>query len=277
MKRTLGWALLIWVGSLGICTAEDSPEKPIYVFDAIDVQAKTKWGQAPIVSASRWGVKVDTAEGIKRFSYSGDFRLYPTTGSAREIVEVESFNTVLGDARRNEREARAMAEVQQYQIETDIAISDIARSGGNLSGAAQTRIAELRGEYDEFEENIRGSIESGNYESEELRDSIYLTLELRSPQEVRDAYCVVKIRYNVPNLDFPGGRQLLTIGQVRRVGHLEEGKSRKVKLNFRLRPGYLEEARPEFHLFSGDGEKLATTIAPGLRKLTREAFLKQQP
>jgi hypothetical protein len=136
-----------------------------------------------------------------------------------------------------------MADVPQLETETDFAVSDIYKSGRNLSNSQLSQIEDLRGEYREYEENIRTSIESGDYESVELKDTVYLTLELKSPREIRDAYSLVTIRYNSPNPSHPGGRQHLSIARVRRGGHLSEGKSEKVKLNFRVPAGYLEEAR----------------------------------
>lgn len=277
MKRGWQWVLWVWVIGVVVSAADESATKSIYVFSGMDVRAKTKWGEAPIVSAGWLGLKAETTEGIKRFSYSGDFRLYPTTASDTQIVEVESFEVSLAYARRNELEARAMGDVQHYEIQTDIAIADIARSGNNLSRGAQDRIADLKGDYEEFAENIRSSIESGDYESEGLNDSVQLTLELLSPQEIPDAYCVVTIRYNVPNPNFPDGRRLLSLGRVRQVGDLRAGKSRKVKLNFRVPPGYLQEARYGFYLLSGASQNHATTMAPGLRTLTPEAAAKLEP
>jgi hypothetical protein len=102
-KLGLSWALLIWAG--GICVAQDTLERPIYVFNAFDARAKAKWGLAPVISAGRWGLKAETTQGIKRFSYTGDFRFSPSTASDRQIVAVETFEMSLGDARRNELEA----------------------------------------------------------------------------------------------------------------------------------------------------------------------------
>jgi hypothetical protein len=251
MRRGWQWAFLLWVSGIVVSAADESTATPIYLFSGMDVRAKTKWGEAPIVSAGWLGLKAETTAGIKRFSYSGDFRLYPTTASDTQIVEVELFEVSLADARRNELEAQAMGDVQHYQIQTDIAVSDITRSGNNVSRAAQERIADLEDDYEEFAENIRSSIESGDYESGGLKDSVFLTLELLSPQEIDDAYGVVTIRYNVPNPNFPGGRRLLTLGRVRKIGDIRAGKTRKVKLSFRVPPGYLDEARYEFYLLSG--------------------------
>ena len=255
--------------ALLVATAEESPAETTYVFDAIDVRASTKWGEAPIVSAGRWGLKAETQQGIKRFGYSSDFFLRPIKATDRQIVEVRSFDISLTYARRNELEAQAMSEAQRYQMDTDAAVLDIVRSTYILSDAAHIRIAEMNDESEEFVEGVRDAFEEGDYESNALSDSIQLSMELRAPREIKDAYCVVIVRYNRPHPNFPRGRQLTSIGQVRRVGHLPADTFRRLKVNLRVPPGFLDHVKPQFHLLSGDNEKLATTIAPGLRILSR--------
>ena len=158
-----------------------------------------------------------------------------------------------------------MSEAQRYQIETDAAISNIVRSNPILSGAAHNRIAELNDESEEFEEGVRDAFEEGDYESNALSDSMQLSMELRSPREIENAYCVVIVRYYRHNPDDPEKLRLTSIGQVRRVGRLPADTIRRFKVNLRVPPGFLGQAKPQFHLFSGDNENLATTIAPGLR------------
>ncbi len=266
--RGLG-ALLMSGLVLLVATAAEHPTEKAYVFDAIDVRANTKWGEAPIVSAGRWGLQAETEKGIQRFGYSSDFRLRPIKATAREIVEVRSFDISLAYARKNELEARAMSEAQRYQIETDAAISNIVRSSPTLSDAALNRIAELNDEYEEFEEGVRDAFQEGDYESNALSDSIQLSMELRSPREIEDAYCVVIVRYYRPHPNNLEELRLTSIGQVRRVGRLPADAFRRLKVNLRVPPGFLGQVTPQFHLFSGNNENLATTIAPGLRMVSQ--------
>ncbi|GAB5560035.1 MAG: hypothetical protein SynsKO_16820 [Synoicihabitans sp.] len=268
-----------WFGALlsaaiapNIRATESVVAGPAYTFSAVEILVKTTWGDAPVVSAGRWGLKADTAKGIKRFGYAAPYRIKPKIVSGRNIIEVRTFDIGLSYARQNQLEAHAMMEVQQHQIATDIAISDIARSGVGRSMAAQTRIDALRDEYQEFESNIRDSIEGGDFESTELNDTIHLTVELFSPEEITDAFCVFTIRYNIPNPRAPNGKQFISIARIRRVGDLPAQKPKKVKMNFRVPGGYLDKAFHQFHLLSGDIENLATTKSPGLKVLPQEVL-----
>jgi len=214
------------------------------------------------------GLYADTTDGKKRLKYSDNFRLYPTTEYDSAVVQVQKFEVSLSSQRRNDREAQARSELFDYSVDTDIAIADITKGGRDFSPAAMGRVAELQKDYNELEENIRTSIDDGNYESESLKDMVFMDLILVSPRKIKNAYYVVTLRYHVPDRDFPEGKRLLTTGRVHRVGDLSADKSTRVKLRFRVPEGILSEARYRLYLMDGASQDVATSMSHGLRELS---------
>ena len=261
--RVLSWSLGLVVNS-ALATQEINPDEIGYRFNAVELRVKSDIGEVPVVSAGRWGLQADLGHKLKRFGYSSDFRLLRVQGFDTQIVEIRRFDIALSYARQNELEAHALGEVQHYQMQTDIAIANMTRPGAPLSPEQSRRISELEEDYRELEKNVRTSIESGDFESEELNDLVTLKLTLVSPRQIPNAFCVVVMRYQVPDRDRPGARKLYSAGRVRWVGNLASDKPRNVTIRFRVPEGYLDMARYDFHLLSGTGEGVATTRSPGL-------------
>jgi len=262
--------LLISVCTGSLIAKESAEGETVYAFRAVDVTVQTKWGDAPVVTAGRWSLRVDTPAGVKRVSYKRNFRLEARVGFTTEIIEVSTFETSLSYQRKYELESQARAELQQYRSGTEAAIANLNAGDLNISANTEERTQQLNYEYSQLEETIQQSLAAGDYGSLELKDSIAINLELISPRDIEEAYCLVLLGYNVPNPTSPGGREFENIGRIIRIGDLKANAVEKSKLRLRVPAGYLEDAHYIFYLLTGESENLATTKSLGLRELTSD-------
>lgn len=262
--------LLVPISTGCLFAAGFTEGETVYAFRAVEITTQTKWGDAPVVAAGRWGLRVDTPAGIKRASYAGNFRINPKVGYATEIVEVNTFEISLNNRREEELQSQAMGELQQYQSGTDLAIANVSAGDRNISASTEQQIERLNDNYEDLEELIRQTVDDGDYGSLELKDSIVINLELNSPRDIEDAFCVILVGYNAPNPKAPEGREFKRIGRINRIGDLKANTVEKSKLRMRVPAGYLKDAIYGFHLLTGENANIATTKSTGLRELTED-------
>ncbi len=263
--------LTIWPFAIGF-SAENSEPVSLYVFRGVDVSALINGNEAPVISANKKRVYVETARGVKKIRYSSRFRNFPKTSIATRLVEVTEFTLRFDFLRRYELETQAMTEMMRHESMIQSEISKL--SGSNVGRVNARQIEKLTDTQENLEESVLSSIEDDQFNSDTLKDFVSARMVIQPPVDIESAYCVMTMQYLRPDGNTMNRLTPIFITRIHHIGDLLADIPTKVKVNFRIPEGYFHTFKYQFHLLSGESMNWGTNISNGIRKLTQEEISK---
>ncbi|MEM9157886.1 MAG: hypothetical protein AAGB46_02465 [Verrucomicrobiota bacterium] len=275
MKNLGLFLIAVSLCQFGIGQSEPVSKEEVYVFRGVDLTVKFKSQYSHVVLADKKGLHIETDKGTKRVRYSAKCRFLNKIGISNTLVAIEDYDISFDYAKQAQLEAAAVSDMFRSEAQTDI---EIARLGGGalmesrmrLSSEARDEIEDLQNSQMDLEEQVRLSIESGDFGNTELRDFISVKMNLVAPRDIENAYCAVVVRYRGRDRNRTQETVPMSIGKVKRVGDLLADIPEKLQFSFVVPEGFISEDDCEFYLFSGKGINLATSRSVGLKQLSDE-------
>jgi len=269
----------IALGSIREAAADEiaTSESGYYSFSSAALWAEYKSKFLPVISGNNKGVFVNTEKGLKRIRYSAPCRLTPRIGLTENIVNISEIKISFNNLRLARVESDAVATMDRAAAGTELEI--LNRTGGIAGGQLDSLPAEEQEEFDDMradqrnlENNVRKSIEDGDYAKGEWSDIVDVKYRANSERDIENAFCAMHVVYQRKNPKNPDKLIKAKFVQMKKLGNLRAGIPRKIRFSSMIPEGLVSERDIEFFLFSGEGKPLATNHSKKLRPVSKEVI-----
>ena len=272
LKTIMAYAIMTSL-SVAWLFAQETPGG--YLFLGGEATARSGKSYFPVVTMDKKKIHVDEGIKTKKVSQNAPVRMRLKTRVSDRFVDVLELDFGTSSMSNLKRSSDAIADMQLAQAQSESKIALIEQG----DGSADTKAAEISvvKEYSEdFQDRTKNDIDTGNYELDEVADTIYVTGEFLPRSDVPGAYCVIVVtsqRQDFNSREYVGKYQG---ARAKYLGDLAEGKIFKLKVRCALSEFNLRRAEYQIHLFSETGEQVAMSNSRALKSLTQEEFQKFQ-
>lgn len=268
LKSFLAFGFLVVFSSSGLFAQEDSGG---YLFYGSEASARSGKSYFPIIGMDKRKIHVDLGTKLKKVPANAACQTRLALKVSDRFVEVLELDYDTASMTNLQRSSNAVADMQLAGAQSEAEIALLDREGG---ASRETKINEIRQENNEFQERMKRDLDDGNFELEELADTVYVKGEFLPQADVPGAYCIVVVtsqRQDFTTREYIGKVQG---ARAKYLGDLTKGRIYKLKARCALGEFSLRRAEYQLHLFSETGEQVAMSNSRGLRTLTGEEFQK---
>lgn len=250
---------------------------PGYLFLGSEPSARSGKSFFPIVAMDKKKIYVDEGTKIRKVSPNAPCRTRIKTKVSDRFVEVLELDFGTSSMSNLQRSSDAVADMQMAESQSEAKIALIQQGGGGGSAQDQdNQINELKRSGSEFQERMKKDLDDGNFELDELADTIYVKGEFLPKTDVPGAYCIVVVtsqRQDFTTREYIGKSQSV---RAKYLGDLTKDQIYKLKVRCAVNEFNLRMAEYQLHLFSETGEQVAMSTSRALKALTDEEFRKFQ-
>jgi len=246
-----------------------------YLFLGGEATARSGKSYFPVVTMDKKKIHVDEGIKIKKVPQNAPVRTRLKTRVSDRFVEVLELDFGTSSMANLKRSSDAVADMQLAQAQSESNIAFIEQGEGSAEAKA-AEISVVKEDSDDFQDRTKNDVDTGNYELDEVADTIYLTGEFLPRSDIPGAYCIIVVtsqRQDFKSLEYVGKYQA---ARAKYLGDLIEGKIFKLKVRCALSEFNLRRAEYQLHLYSETGEQVAMSNSRSLKSLTEEEFQKFQ-
>jgi len=266
LRSIVASGLLIALATIGLSGQESASG---YLFLGTEPSAKSGKSYFPIATMDKKKIHVDEGTKLKKVSPSSPCRVSLKTKISSQFVEVLNLDFDNSSMANLRRSSDAVADMQLADSQSEAKI-DLLRK----DGASEAQMDEVKQQSDEFQDRVKKDVDDGNFELDELADTVFVKGEFLPKTDVIGAYCIVVVtsrNQDFKSREYTGKYQG---ARAKYIGDLSKGEIRKFKLRFALNEFNLRRAEYQFHLFSESGEQVAMSNSRALKGLTDQEFQK---
>ncbi len=249
---------------------------PGYLFLGSEPSARSGKSFFPIVAMDKKKIYVDEGTKIRKVSPNAPCRTRIKTKVSDRFVEVLELDFGTSSMSNLQRSSDAVADMQMADSQREAKIALIQQGGGAAGQDQETQINEVKQNSSDFQERMKADLDAGNFELDELADTIYVKGEFLPKTDVPGAYCIVVVtsqRQDFTTREYIGKSQSV---RAKYLGDLTKDQIYKLKVRCAVNEFNLRMAEYQLHLFSETGEQVAMSTSRALKALTDEEFRKFQ-
>ena len=225
-----------------------------------------------MVKMDKRKIYVDEGTRVRKVAASSPCRSRLKTKLSNRFVDVMRLDFSTSSMENLRRSSDAIADMQLIETQSEIAISDLQREERASGVSRDSQINEIKAQNEEFQEEMKENYEKGNFELDELADTIFVKGEFVSNADIADAYCVVVVvsqRQDFTTREYIGRVQS---ARAKFLGDLAADETFSFKIRCAVNEFNLDTAQFEFHLFDGEGAQVAMSTSRGLKALTSDQY-----
>ncbi|MBN12385.1 MAG: hypothetical protein CMI17_05190 [Opitutaceae bacterium] len=248
-----------------------------YLFFGTSVSAEAGESHFPIVSVDKKNIFVDAGIDVKKVSLRAPCHVRAELMLSESFADVLEMKFTTTSMTNLQRSAQAVSDMQFSAVQSEIAVSMLSSQleGDPLSVdaspadmAIQSQIEDVQQNNSDFQSSMQDSLDMGNFEAEELADTVHVKGTIIPKTDMPGAYCVIVVGYDIHNLETGEMEGRGRFARAKYIGDLLAEDI--VELRVRVSTGEFDKETAEFqmHLFTGDGEQVAMSNSRGLKPLT---------